>query len=369
MQNLNVKILKCYQERNIPLDELRAAYSIMGNKFKTSIHVVFSNWSRQFARHNERNQRGITEESAQNKIANEFQRNLGISKISCYFMDTVFWRNEQRNAEKGRMTTLQSSYSLAGAIFREPYDPVSNTSTPKPGPKSSHKKPPTGHHLDPYYLSQTHSDSSDSDCRLNKWKEKKYHNSREQLAKSIPIQRETESFPPPPPPLVGAVHRAVPVKVIDNSEDLRNVSGSRVQLNEFVEKKVKEMMKEEGVVLDFTEAKLKGKIITKTKIIKEVIGRNGEIEYVEEEELDESAFGPDYEDPTNMSSSSRLQREIISNAQPIYNLGSPVISSTFGRRNTLRWANSYINLGLSHELRKILIDDHKNTEITLIPPS
>ena len=337
--------MKCYQERNIPLDELRAAYSIMGNKFKTSIHVVFSNWSRQFARHNERNQRGITEETAQNKIANEFQRNLGISKISCYFMDTVFWRNEQRNAEKGRMTTLQSSYTLAGSIFREPYDPVSDTSTPKTAPKFSHKKPPTGH-LDPYYLSQTYSDSSDSDCRLNKWKEKKYSNSREQLSKSIPIQRETESFPPPPPPLA-SVHRAVPVKVIDNSEDLRNISGSRVQLNEFVEKKVKEMMKEEGVVLDFTEAKLKGKIITKTKIIKEVIGRNGEIEYVEEEELDESAFGPDYEDPANMSvqsdTSSRLQREIISSSQPIYNLGSPVISSTFGRRNTVRW-----HIPLSH---------------------
>ena len=100
------------------------------------------------------------------------------------------------------------------------------------------------------------------------------------------------------------------------------------------------MMKEEGVVLDFTEAKLKGKIITKTKIIKEVIGKNGEIEYVEEEELDESAFGPDYEDPANLSvqsdTSSKLQREIISSSQPIYNLGSPVISSTFGRRNTVR---------------------------------
>ena len=288
-----------YQERNIPLDELRAAYSIMGNKFKTSIHVVFSNWSRQFARLNERSQRGITEESAQNKIANEFQRNLGVSKISCYFMDTVFWRNEQRNAEKGRMTTLQSSYSLAGAIFREPYDPVSNTSTPKTAPKMTQKKPP-GAALDPYYLSQTLSDSSDSDCRLSKWKEKKYSNSREQLSKSIPIQRETESFPPPPPPLAG-IHRAVPVRVMDNGEDIRNLSGSRAQLNEFVEKKVKEMMKEEGVVLDFTEAKLKGKIITKTKIIKEVIGKNGEIEYVEEEELDESAFGPDYEDPANMS--------------------------------------------------------------------
>ena len=130
------------KERNIPLDELRAAYSIMGNKFKTSIHVVFSNWSRQFARVNDRMKRGITEDTAQNKVANEFQRNLGITKISCFFMDTVFWRTEQRTAERGSMTTLQSSYFLAGAIFREPYDPVSNTSTPKVERFTS-KKPPS----------------------------------------------------------------------------------------------------------------------------------------------------------------------------------------------------------------------------------
>ena len=67
------------RERNIPLDELRAAYSVMGNRFKTSIHVVFTNWSRQFARLNDRLKRGITEETAQNKIATEFQRNLNIS--------------------------------------------------------------------------------------------------------------------------------------------------------------------------------------------------------------------------------------------------------------------------------------------------
>ena len=320
---------------------------MMGNKFKTSVHVVFSNWSRQFARHNERTQRGITEETAQNKIANEFQRNLGISKISCYFMDTVFWRNEQRNAEKGKMTTLQSSYTLAGAIFREPYDPVSNTSTPKVQPKMTSRKPPTGQlgrpSATPHYLHETYSDSSDSDCRLSQWKEKKSKTSREKsgLAKTEKEKAgsDSDSFPPPPPPLEGVV-RAVPIQVIQTEEDNRNVSGSRDQINKFVEDTVKEMMKKEGVVLDFTEAKLKGKIITKTKIIKEIVGKNGEIEFVEEEELDESSFGPEYEDPANMSvqseTSSRLQRDIINNSQPIYNLGSPVVSSTFNRRNTVR---------------------------------
>ena len=334
------------------MDELRAAYSIMGNKFKTSIHVVFSNWSRQFARHNERTQRGINEETAQNKVANEFHRNLGISKISCYFMDTVFWRNEQRNAEKGKMTTLQSSYSLAGAIFREPYDPVSDTSTPKVQHKVTSRKPPTGPlarpSSTPHYLNETlnFSDSSDSDSRLSQWKTKKYLNSREKSglakseAKTVPVQLDdADSFPPPPPPLDGVV-RAVPIQVIESSQDPSNISGSKEQINKFVEDTVKEMMKKEGVVLDFTEAKLKGKIITKTKIIKEIVNKNGEVEFVEEEELDESSFGPEYEDPANLSvqseSSSRLQRDIINNPQPIYNLGSPVVSSTFDRRRTVR---------------------------------
>ena len=341
------------RERNIPLDELRAAYSVMGNRFKTSIHVVFSNWSRQFARLNDRLKRGITEETAKNKIATEFQRNLSITKITCYFMDTVFWRNEQRNADKGAMTTLQSSYSLAGAIFQEPYDPVSNTSTPKVGSKFTSKKPPSA---PPKHQYQDHSDSSSSSDsevgsvgRLNKWKGKKMSNlatSNGHLDKpvnndtinhgvdsrAIPIERE--SFHPE----TDDVHvvRAVPAKVVESPTS--NKPFTKYNINEFVESKVKEMMRDEGVVLDFTEAKLNGKIITKTKIIKEIIGKDGQIEYVEEEEVDESPFGPALDNiNTSMSSetSSRIQRDIMDSSKPIDNLGSPVVSTTFDRRNKL----------------------------------
>ena len=336
------------RERNIPLDELRAAYSVMGNRFKTSIHVVFTNWSRQFARLNDRLKRGITEETALNKIATEFQRNLNITKITCYFMDTVFWRNEQRNAERGAMTTLQSSYSLAGAIFQEPYDPVSNISTPKVESKFTSKKPPSA---PPKRQVQDHSDtssSSDSEAgsvgRLNKWKGKKMSNlatsngyldnDTEQIAgsKTIPIKRE--GFHPENDDL--HIVRAVPAKVVESPTS--NKPYTKYNINEFVESKVKEMMRDEGVVLDFTEAKLNGKIITKTKIIKEIIGKDGQIEYVEEEEVDESPFGPGLDNiNTSMSSetSSKIQRDIMDSSRPIDNLGSPVVSTTFDRKNKL----------------------------------
>ena len=341
------------RERNIPLDELRAAYSVMGNRFKTSIHVVFTNWSRQFARLNDRLKRGITEETAQNKIATEFQRNLNITKITCYFMDTVFWRNEQRNADKGAMTTLQSSYSLAGAIFQEPYDPVSNTSTPKVETKFTSKKPPSA---PPKHQRQDHSDtsssSSDSEAgsvgRLNKWKGKKMSNlatSNGHLDKplngdtnhiggsrTIPIERE--SYHPETEDVL--VVRAVPAKVVESPTS--NKPFTKYNINEFVESKVKEMMRDEGVVLDFTEAKLNGKIITKTKIIREIIGKDGQIEYVEEEEVDESPFGPGLDNVnTSMSSetSSRIQRDIMDSSKPIDSLGSPVVSTTFDRKNKL----------------------------------
>ena len=99
-------------------------------------------------------------------------------------------------------------------------------------------------------------------------------------------------------------------------------------------------MRDEGVVLDFTEAKLNGKIITKTKIIKEIVGKDGNIEYVEEEEVDESLFGPDLDNnvantSTNSETSSKIQRDIINSSKPIYNLGSPVVSTTFDRKNKL----------------------------------
>ena len=331
------------RERNIPLDELRAAYSVMGNRFKTSIHVVFTNWSRQFARYNDRLKKGVTEESAQTKIANEFQRNLGITKISCYFMDTVFWRNEQRTAERGNMTTLQSSYSLAGQIFKEPYDPVSNTSTPKVEQRFTSKKPPAV----PKTQYQAYTDSSDSESesrkRLSQWKGKKFNNLSQQDQESVQSTDHDEKAGRNIPIVLeqsnDQIVRALPAEIIE-SPTSKNKSFFKSNVNEFVETTVREMMKDEGVVLDFTEAKLNGKIITKTKIIKEVIGKDGQVEYVEEEEVDEAAFGPELDNivntSTNSETSSRIQRDIINSSKPIYNLGSPVVSSTFDRRNNYR---------------------------------
>ena len=279
-------------------------------------------------------------------------------------MDTVFWRTEQRTADKGAMTTLQSSYFLAGAIFREPYDPVSNTSTPKVERFTS-KKPPSVPRGKPQY--QHYSDTSDSESdsvqRLNKWKGKKFNNlaadndnnldtsanatkpGEKFNSRTVPIVQENtyhngtngnfDNHAASTDPIVTV--RAVPAKVIESPPATpSNRSFTKYNVNEFVESKVREMMRDEGVVLDFTEAKLNGKIITKTKIIKEVIGKDGQIEYIEEEDVDEANFGPDLDNIVNTSTtsetSSKIQRDIMSSSQPIYNLGSPVVSSTFDRK-------------------------------------
>ena len=82
------------------------------------------------------------------------------------------------------------------------------------------------------------------------------------ISRNIPIQRDN-----------GFDHnkndemivRAEPANVVE-SPSATNKSYTKYNVNEFVETKVREMMRDEGVVLDFTEAKLNGKIITKTKI-------------------------------------------------------------------------------------------------------
>ena len=64
----------------------------------------------------------------------------------------------------------------------------------------------------------------------------------------------------------------------------------------------------------------------------------GQIEYVEEEEVDESPFGQGLDNAnTSMSSetSSRIQRDIMDSSKPIDSLGSPVVSTTFDRKNKL----------------------------------
>lgn len=106
------------------------------------------------------------------------------------------------------------------------------------------------------------------------------------------------------------------------------------QLSDYVEAKVREMMEKEGVVLDFSDTKLKGRIVTKTKIIKEVTGRDGTVEIVEDEELDESMFGPDLSTVTRSEGGRTRRSATATRNVPIYQLGPPVISSTFERRSS-----------------------------------
>ena len=183
--------------------------------------------------------------------------------------------------------------------------------------------------------------------RLNKWKGKKetnlaainanldkplYNDTGHQVgSKLIPIDRGIL-----PAGTEVQLVRAVPATVVESPTSEKPFT--KYNINEFVESKVKEMMRDEGVVLDFTEAKLNGRIITKTKIIKEIIGKDGQIEYVEEEEVDESPFGPGLDNintSTCSESSSRIQRDIMDSSQHIDSLGSPVVSTTFNRKNKL----------------------------------
>ena len=46
----------------------------------------------------------------------------------------------------------------------------------------------------------------------------------------------------------------------------------KVELSDYVEAKVRQMMDKEGVILDFSDSKLRGRIVTKTRIIKHVTG-------------------------------------------------------------------------------------------------
>ena len=65
----------------------------------------------------------------------------------------------------------------------------------------------------------------------------------------------------------------------------------RVELSDFIEAKVRQMMDKEGVILDFSDAKLRGKIVTTTKIIKEITAHDGTRKIVEDEEIDEEGDG------------------------------------------------------------------------------
>ena len=92
---------------------------------------------------------------------------------------------------------------------------------------------------------------------------------------------------------------------------------------------MKEMMDKEGVILDFSDTKIRGKIVTKTTIIKEISDKDGYSQFTEDEVIDEKHFGSDLD---SLSSKSFSQYEEKVRTDPIFTMGSPVLSSTFNRQ-------------------------------------
>ena len=122
-------------------------------------------------------------------------------------------------------------------------------------------------------------------------------------------------------------HRSTPIPV--KSDTLSTKEKQRVELSDYVEAKVKEMMDKEGVTLDFTDNKIRGKIVTKTTIIKEVTDSHGSSQFVEDEVVDEKNFGSDLDSMSSMSLSQYEERK-----DPLFSVGNHVPSSTFTRQQT-----------------------------------
>ena len=101
--------------------------------------------------------------------------------------------------------------------------------------------------------------------------------------------------------------------------------------------------------------------MTKTKIIKEVVGKDGRTEIVEDEELDEAMFGPDLANVSRMSnySSSRERQNgsVEARSVPIYQLGPPVVSSTFERGATTAGRMSFGSCSGKEERREEQVEE------------
>ena len=97
--------------------------------------------------------------------------------------------------------------------------------------------------------------------------------------------------------------------------------------------------------------------MTKTKIIKEVVGKDGRTEIVEDEELDEAMFGPDLANISRLSNSSSNREKqngsaVEARSVPIYQLGPPVVSSTFERGATTAGRMSFSSCSGKEERRE-----------------
>jgi hypothetical protein len=332
------------REKNIPEEELLVLRSILGDGLKRCVNVVVTNWSRQFARINERRLRGITEDQVEKKLQEEMAYSLGCYGCSVYFLDSVFWRTEQKivNVPNTLPTTTESLQVLTNKILDEEYIEGSS--------RTSMGQPPdivqTGQ------VAQQADSSSEDEAELNqhlgksRWKNKNYQNLTDEVeprsmrrpAEAVHIyQKETIDSSSSSSLLEENQSIPIPVRVINPevSPSSKTSPGNRnrVELSDYIEAKVRQLMDKEGVILDFSDSRLRGKIVTTTKIIKEITAHDGTTKIVEDEEIDEEHFGSELD---SISSCSNLQSEShiedIATKNPLFTMGVPVLSTTFDRR-------------------------------------
>ena len=425
------------KEKNIPELELLTLRRILGDGLRDIITLVVSNWSRQFARIADRRQKGISENILIGKLKVELAYSLSMTTVPIYFMDTVFWRTEQksgmvpntlpttketldtmleemmktpgterrkpiqqtiRNLEKVETKPFNQGISHQDKVEKQPFNQgirhqdkgekqtfnqgIRHQGKVEKQPLNQgirhqdkvEKKPPR--HTPPQRggtLNQTReinvddlsnsslSSSSDDEMEQTiklgeRWRNKKY-----QDLDKVDLESSTLSFPvnkkvnleivtqpenhirPISKEGFGEydVRRAVPARIRSKSGSSTSSEGSlrvpveqkpiverrSVELSDYVEAKVREMMNKEGVTLDFTDNKLRGKIVTRTTIIKE-ISRNGQNEFIEDELIDEKHFGSELD---SLSSKSFSHYDDNSRSEPVFDMGSPVLSSTFNR--------------------------------------
>ena len=162
------------REKNLPEEELLVLRSILGDGLRGCVSLVVTNWSRQFARISERRLRGVTENQVEKKLQEEVAYSLGFQGCSVYFMDTVFWRTEQKVAHVPN--TLPTTLDMLRILLVKILD---NVYLEEPGAPPSMGQPPdlvqTGHHVANEVNSST-SEDEDGSNRLARSRWKNYQN-------------------------------------------------------------------------------------------------------------------------------------------------------------------------------------------------
>jgi hypothetical protein len=332
------------REKNIPEEELFVLRNILGDGLKNNVSIVVTNWSRQFARISERRLRGITEDQVEKKLQEEMAYSIGCHNCSVYFMDTVFWRTEQKaaNVPNTLPTTLETLQILLVKILDEislERTAVTSLGQPPDLLQTSHLE----------QLPEDSSSTSEDEVRpsqnlsKSKWKNKIYQNLAED---SQTFQQRMSSSSECSSMVEADESIPIPIKIVPPSEKMgftyTPTRESRVELSDYIEAKVRQMMDKEGVILDFSDSKLRGKIVTTTKIIKEVTTHDGNKKIIEDEEIAEEHFGSELESVSSQSLDQyEYHPEMETNADPIFIVGAPVLSTTFDRRRIENPVSNY----------------------------